>query len=74
MWVWLNRRTGQTIQLEGALLRGGAAALISAAVGFGASELLGGQLGVVGALGAMILAAGICIPILMPDLRTLLKL
>jgi putative peptidoglycan lipid II flippase len=74
MWLWLNRRTGQTIQLEGALLRGGAAALISAVVGFGASELFGGQLGVVTAFGAMALAAALSLPILLPDLRTLLKL
>ncbi len=73
MLVWLNRRVAPPVMVRGAVLRGGAAALIGGAAGFGLLMWLPLP-GVVAALAAMTTGGMVAIPLILPYLRLMLRL
>jgi len=73
MLVWLNRRVAPPVTARRTLLRGGAAALIGGAAGYGLLMLLPLP-GMVAAMAAMAIGGLVAIPFILPYLRLMLRL
>jgi putative peptidoglycan lipid II flippase len=73
MLVWLNRRVAPPVTVGATLLRGGSAALVGGAVGYGILMLVPLP-GLVAALAAMAIGGLVAIPFILPYLRLMLRL
>jgi putative peptidoglycan lipid II flippase len=73
MLAWLNRRVTPPVSTRGAVLRGGMAALVGGAIGYGLLIWLPLP-GVVAAVGAMAIGGLVAIPFILPYLRLMLRL
>lgn len=73
MLVWLNRRLAPPVAARDALLRGGAAAVLGGVAGWAAAGFLAVS-PLMAALGGMLAAAAISLPLILPYLRLLLRI